>query len=79
VLPTDDERLKIVIIPADTITSAFKDLAPLAQVQEIMANARIDQAFAQKSEYETTHLYIPSFKAKAEGLLPLMGVKLSDD
>jgi hypothetical protein len=68
IVPTDDERLKIVLIPEAMIDSAGGSL--YTKVNTLMQNVKIEETKG------TIHLYVPSFKADVTNTVSPIGEPL---
>jgi hypothetical protein len=55
IIPTDDERLKIVIIPSDVLSKDLDKEGVAAEVQRVLKNCEV-------SEQKVTEVWLPSFK-----------------
>jgi hypothetical protein len=66
IIPTDDPRLKLVIIPADLIDGEIQNGSFYNAVANQMANSGINE-----SDGEETHLYMPAFKSEVNSVSPL--------
>jgi hypothetical protein len=71
IIPTDDERLKIIVIPVNALTNQNGPLT--TQVQSILKNCEM-------SHTKTEEVWVPSFKVEAHMVnKEVTGVTLGDD
>jgi hypothetical protein len=70
IVPTDDERLKIVLIPEAMIDSKAGSL--YTKVNTLMQNVAIEETKG------TVHLYVPSFKAEVTNTISPIGESLQN-
>jgi len=58
IVPTDDPRLKLVVIPAELIDSEIQNGSYYSAVASQMAGSGINESDGQEM-----HLYLPAFKS----------------
>jgi hypothetical protein len=66
IIPTDDPRLKLVVIPAELIDSDIQNGSYYNAVANQMSCSGINEADGQ-----ALHLYLPAFKSEVSSVSPL--------